>query len=250
MARVNHSCGDGKTLRLSHEKDRWRAWCFRCDEAGIVDKPVESWAARLERLTREQEVDRTLQRVQHLPGPPNFDVATWPAAARLWLFKAGIGVPEIATLGAYWHEASGRLVLPLFDRDGQLLYWQARDVAWTRGSGRPKYVNPEVDKQCLVAKYGRGDPLVLTEDVLSAFRAGQLTEAWSLMGTSLTDCIAASIPTHRPVRVWLDPDAPGRRAARTITKQLCSLGIDARRIVSRADPKILSNREIRNLLES
>ncbi len=214
-----------------------------------MDKPVESWTARLERLKREQEVDRSLQRVQHLPGPPNFDVATWPPAARVWLFKAGIGVPEIAALGAYWHEPSGRLVLPLF-HDGELVYWQARDVAWTRASTRPKYVNPEVDKQCLVAKYGRGDPLVLTEDVLSAYRTGQLTEAWSLMGTSLTDCIAASIPTHRPVRVWLDPDAPGRSAARTITKQLCSMGIDARRIVSRADPKILSNREIRNLLES
>ncbi|WP_235220365.1 toprim domain-containing protein [Bordetella bronchiseptica] len=210
---------------------------------------MESLAARLERLKREQALDQGLRRVQHLPGPPNFDVGTWPPAARVWLFKAGIGVPEIGELGAYWHESSGRLVIPLFDRDGNLLYWQARDVAWTRRSSRPKYVNPQVDKQCLVAKYGRGDPLVLTEDVLSAYRVGRSTEAWSLMGTSLTDCVAASILTTRPVRVWLDPDRPGRIAARTITKQLRELGIDAARVISRADPKILSNREIRNLLQ-
>ncbi|OZI20075.1 hypothetical protein CAL26_21205 [Bordetella genomosp. 9] len=246
--RVNHSCGDGKTLRLSHEATRWRAWCFRCDEAGVEDKPVESFADRLARLKREESVDSALETVTHLPGPPEFDVSAWPAAAKVWLFKAGVGLPEIEELGAYWHEPSGRLVLPLFDPDGNLIYWQARDVTWTRASARPKYINPKVDKQYLVAKYGRGDPLVLTEDVLSAFRVGQSTEAWSLMGTSLSDGVAATIETHRPVCVWLDPDRPGLRAAREITKQLLSLGIDARRIRSRADPKLLSNREIRHHL--
>jgi DNA primase len=245
--RINHTCGEGRTLLIKHERDRWSSYCFRCDEPGIEQKPTESWQERLERLTREQGMDAALRRSVALPGPPEFDVQQWPAAARVWLYKAGIGRPEIEELGAYWHRPTGRLVLPIFEGE-QLIYWQARDVSWTRASKRAKYVNPDVDKQRLVAKYGRGNPLVLTEDVLSAFRVGQVTEAWSLLGTSLSDPVAASIKTSRPVRVWLDPDPAGRKAARTITQQLRSQGLDAQRIEARADPKLLSRREIEHHL--
>lgn len=240
-------CGEGKTLLLSHHADKWTAFCFRCDEAGIEDKPTESWQERLSRLTREREVDSALERNVDPPGPPCFDVQSWPVAARVWLYKAGCGLPEISELGAYWHKASSRLVLPIFDGEN-LIYWQARDVNWSRKSKRSKYLNPSVDKQYLVAKYGRGNPLVLTEDVLSAYRVGQSTEAWSLLGTNLTDHVANQIPTSRQVLVWLDPDPAGIRAARIITKQLTSIGIDARRVDSRADPKCLSKREISHVL--
>lgn len=91
---------------------------------------------------------------------------------------------------------------------------------------------------------------MLTEDVLSAFRVGKLTEAWSLMGTSLTDHVAASIRPDTRVLVWLDPDPAGTKAARAIVNQLSGIGVEARRIKSRADPKCLSNREIEQCLKS
>lgn len=163
----------------------------------------------------------------------------------MWLYKAALDRTDIAKLGVYLHEPSRRVVVPVFDQ-GSLVYWQARSV-----DGRqPKYINPQVNRQRLVAKFGRGDPLVLTEDVLSAYRVGWHTEAWSLMGTKLTDYIATAILKRGGrVLVWLDPDwqypagkRPGVIAAKKITNQLRSMGVQVERIVSRADPKLLSRR--------
>lgn len=192
-------------------------------------------------------MDEALIRNPTLPHPVNFDPDTWPKDALVWLHKASIGRSEIDKLGCYYHEPSGRVVIPVFD-EGRLVYWQARAV-----DGRqPKYINPEVNRQRLVAKYGAGSPLVLTEDVLSAYRVSAVCEAWSLMGTKLTDYVAADILKRGDdVLVWLDPDwhypqgkRPGIIAAKKIAKQLISMGVNAVRVVSRADPKILSTREI------
>ncbi len=216
-----------------------------------MDKPVESLSERIARRAQEREVDDAMTQSVHgvitLPTPVNFDVETWPSEARVWLYKAALDRTDIGKLGLYHHEPSGRVVLPVFERE-RLIYWQARSV-----DGRqPKYINPKVNRQRLVAKFGRGDPLVLTEDVLSAYRVGQLTEAWSLMGTKLTDYIATDILKRGGrVLVWLDPDwqypegkRPGVIAAKKITNQLRSMGVQVERIVSRADPKLLSRREI------
>ncbi|UWI83491.1 putative DNA primase [Ralstonia phage BHDT_So9] len=245
--RIEHVCGDGTPLIIAHEVGYWRAWCHRCHEGGRADKPGESFHEKMERRRREAQAASEMERSVHLPQPMNFDVPTWPLSARIWLYKAGLTNPRIAELGAYWHERSGRVVLPIFDGDVPV-YWQARDCEWKRGAERPKYLNPRVDKQHLVAKYGQGKLLVLTEDVLSAFRVGRHTEAWSLLGTDLTTAVAAQI--KKPVAIWLDPDAAGVSAGRTILKELRAQGIEAQRVTSRADPKLLSDEEIIQCLSS
>lgn len=242
--RVDHHCGDGRTLKVSHGERGWSAFCFRCDDKGWFPKPQESLSERIARRARETAQDERTASSVALPEPINTDAATWPIKAAVWLYKAGIGRPEIAELGAYWHEPTARVVLPVIDGE-DVVYWQARDPFWTRGSERPKYINPETDKQHLVAKYGRGDPLVLTEDVLSAFRVGQLTEAWSLLGTNLTDPVLARILKRGgAVRVWLDPDKAGRKASRTILNRLTACGVDADAITTQRDPKLYSRRDI------
>jgi len=213
-----------------------------------VPKPAPSLAERLARRQAERQQDARLQASVALPAPLNTDVDTWPQQACAWLYKAGIGKPEIAQLGAYWHEPSGRVVLPVVE-NGAVVYWQARDPHWTRASQRPKYVNPPMDKSALVAAYGEnagsGSEIVLTEDILSAFRVGQVTQAWALLGTNLTDAVLARLlATRQPVAVWLDPDAAGRKAARTIKRRLESCGIPARLIQTDRDPKLLSRKEI------
>lgn len=242
--RIDHVCGGGATLKIANLPDKWTAWCFRCGEPGIEDKPRESWQQRLERLARERDRDEALERHVTLPSPVNFDVGSWPLPARAWLYKAGLSLPDIAEIGAYHHEPTSRVVLPIMDEEGNVVYWQARDPSWTRKSERPKYLNPKVDKECLVARFGRGDPLVLTEDVLSAYRVGKHTESWSLLGTDLTTCVASQIDEGREVLVWLDPDSAGRSKGLRILSALHSMGHPASRIESRADPKLLSRREI------
>jgi len=246
--RVDHDCGGGRTLTVSNTATGWRAFCFRCDDHGWVAKPQPTLAERLARRKAERQQDARIVTTVALPEPVNTDVATWPQSAAAWLYKAGIGKPEIARLGAYWHAPSGRVVLPIVE-DDTIVYWQARAPDWTRRSQRPKYVNPAIDKSALVARYGNGSDLVLTEDILSAFRVGQVTQAWGLLGTNLTDAVLARVlAADKPVAVWLDPDAAGRKASRSIAKRLMVCGQAARIIQSEKDPKLLSRREIETVI--
>jgi len=148
--RVDHDCGSGKVMVVSNDRDAWRAYCFRCGEHGWVAKPQPSLAERIAARKAQADQDTRIAASLVLPEPICTHVADWPVHAAVWLYKAGIGKPEIAQLGAYWHEPSGRVVLPVV-QDDNLVYWQARDTDWTRQSQRPKYINPPVDKTALVA---------------------------------------------------------------------------------------------------
>jgi DNA primase len=249
--RIPHTCGDGRPLVIHHDQDDLWAFCHRCGWYAHLAHDHESLTDRLAKRRSREVVDSVLQRRVELPNPVNFDMTTWPSEAKVWLFKAGLDVQDVANLGAYWHEHSGRVVIPVVD-GGTVKYWQARAV-----DGRdPKYINPRVDRAGLVAKFGTGKTLVLVEDVLSAYRVGKLAESWSLLGTKVPDEILAKVLARGgPVAVWLDPDwsrpagrRPGVLAARKVIRKLSNAGVQARMILSRADPKLLSDREIRAAL--
>lgn len=249
--RVHHTCGEGRPLVIHHGHGDYWAYCHRCSFFQCVREDNESLSDRLAKRRSREVVDRVLAKQIELPNPVNFDMGTWPAEAKVWLFKAGLDKQDVAKLGAYWHEHSGRVVIPVV-ADGTVKYWQARAV-----DGRePKYVNPRVDRAGLVAKFGTGETLVLVEDVLSAYRVGRTTESWSLLGTKMPDEILAQVLGRGgPVVVWLDPDwsrpagrRPGVLAARKVVRKLSNAGVQARMILSRADPKLLSDREIQAAL--
>lgn len=244
--RASHGCGEGRTLLVAHERDKWTAWCFRCQESLVEFKPQLSFSERMKRDRERAAEDETIARYTVLPTPVVDDLALWPIEARLWLLKASIGAPETRQLGAYYHPPTNRVVLPVFD-SGRLAYWQARSI-----DGRqPKYLGAAIDKRSIVAQFGKPDSpvTVLTEDVLSAFRCGDHVAAWALLGTALTDKVLARlIAAQKPVITWLDPDAAGRKAVRRITTRLALVGVPHRNIVSPFDPKLLPRGEIKSLL--
>jgi DNA primase len=188
-----------------------------------------------------------------LPLPAEYEPQAWPLDARVWLYKAGISNVEIKQLGIFWNSRLARVVLPVRDEAGKVIYWQAR----TLDKANPrKYLNPRVDKARLVAKYkplyGSGPALVLTEDLLSAYRVSRAGfEAWSLLGTKVSDYVATRIiELDKPVAVFLDPDKTGREKAAIILKALRSYGVGATNIQSEKDPKLLSTEVIQCLLSS
>jgi DNA primase len=135
--------------------------------------------------------------------------------------------------------------MPLY-HEGELLYWQARGF----NKDRAKYINPIVPKDKLVARYGQGSIIVLTEDILSAHRVSKVTAAWALMGTSLNDGVASMLlEAGKPVLIMLDPDAAGVRARGKIYKQLGALGVDVRIARLHKDPKLLTREELRQCVE-
>lgn len=233
--RVEHDCGPGRTLLVSHKPDGWAAWCFRCGEPGFVPAPAQSLSEKLAALREQRSADLVASAALDLPEPRETDPQRWPDAARVWLYKAGFSNDAILQLGWYYSPGMRRVVLPVFDA-GQLVYWQARAL-----DGRqPKYLNPVVGSKP-VAKYGEGRVLVLTEDILSAARVARVTQAWCLLGTSITDRVAAHIAAERkPVVVMLDPDAAGVRGAAKARKLLQLVGCDVFVARPKKDPKFLT----------
>lgn len=239
--RFEHDCGEGRVLKVSHKDDGYAAWCFRCNDSGFIPHPAPSLSERLARLEALRSAERSASSSVELPTPALCDPQDgWPLAARVWLHKAGLSNDDIIRLGAYYHPPTGRVVIPVYQGD-KLVYWQARDPEWKRGTARPKYLNPPVDKFGLYAKYGSGPVIVLTEDILSAFRVSRVTEAWSIMGTALAPgVLAALINERRPVVTMFDPDAGGHKASASVTKKLAALGVPCYEASPPRDPKYLT----------
>lgn len=238
-----HECGGGRKLLLSRDTKGYSAWCFRCSDSGWAPAPKPSLAERMALAKALAQADLAAGSAD-LPEPCVHDPREWPLPARLWLYKAGLGAPEIARLGAYYHPDTDRVVVPVLEGCTPV-FWQARSV-----TGRlPKYLSPAVGRDKLLPRYGSGDYITLTEDLLSAFKIGLVAEAWCLMGTHANPRLIAEVLRRKaPVRIWLDPDAPGKAAARKVFKQLTAYGIEARIVRSDRDPKLHTFDQIKEYL--
>lgn len=243
--RVAHDCGAGTTMIVEHKLDRYTAWCFRCSEGGVERK--QPTLSDMVEARRRAASDAALRHATTLPVPLVASPREWPREARLWLYRAGFNDDMIQRLGIYYHPPTQRVVLPVVE-GGSVVYWQARAVM--KGQA-PKYMNPSVDRNAVLPRFGAGPVVVLTEDYLSAAKVGGVVEGWSLLGTDMKDTVLArAVRETRPVLVWLDPDKAGRSAAARITRELRSVGVVTDNIESTRDPKLLSKQEIRQCLSS
>lgn len=241
--RIDHKCGPGTTLLVEHKQAGWSAYCWRCNDKGWVPHPAENLAQKIERMNRRAEADSEAKRSVRAPLPAVRDPSEWPIPYRVWLYKAGLSNHDVRELGAYWNPRIERVILPVLDQNGVPIYWQAR----TMDTDRPKYLNPHVPGGSVIPTYGlgRGTVIALTEDILSAYKVGKVTEAWALMGTSLHPSVLRRlVDSGAHVAIMLDPDAAGIKAAAKIIKTLTMYGVPAHRVNLRADPKLLSLQEI------
>ena len=248
--KVPHDCGAGDCLHINHKREGWGAYCHRCSYKRFVPRPAESLSEKIARLKVIQAAERDAALSVSLPMPAEYEPSLWPLDARLLFYRCGISNVELKALGFYWCERIKRVVIVVRDREGGLLYWQARTLDKTNPL---KYLNQRgVDKHGFVAKYGTGPVIVLTEDILSSYKVSRAgVEAWPLMGTKLSTHLATElIKDGRPVVVWLDSDKAGRAGNAKVMKALRSYGVRATSIVSERDPKLLSREDIHGRLRS
>jgi len=242
--RGDHDCNGVSTgtLLISRQVGKVTAYCFRCGGQGFHAEQ-ESLADKLQRAVHERDADAEARATVQLPEPRVYDLHEWPRDAALWLYKAGFSPSMIEDMGVYWCPKLGRVVLPIMV-DGHAVFWQARSVR-----RQPKILSPVMRRKGIVAKYGRGDTIVLCEDSLSAYKVGRETEAWSLLGTKLLPGpLAELIGQSKPVIVWLDSDVPGQRAAAQIIKTLRAYGVAVRNVVTPKDPKLYDRQFIQEIL--
>jgi hypothetical protein len=239
-----HSCGDGNKLLVENADAGFKAWCYRCSIGGFKSHPQPSLSERIAALKDQRSADIAVESDPRPPMPANFDPSSWPLEARVWLYKCGLSNSVIKANGFYWCERIKRVVLPVLDGP-KLVYWQARGF----DKDRPKYLNPKIDKPVFKSGPYSAGPLVLTEDILSATKVGQVHRCWSILGTALTASLAAEIARlNVPVLIWLDPDEAGRKGRRRIAASLRALGVSVRIIYAEQDPKYYSLEQIKELL--
>lgn len=239
-----HSCGDGNKLLVEHAENGFKAWCYRCSLSGFVAHPKPSLAERIAALREQRAADAEVEADPRPPMPADFNPSDWPNYARVWLYKSGLSNVVIKAHGIYWCGRIKRVVIPVLDGT-KLIYWQARGF----DPERPKYLNPKVDKPIYKAGPYSGTRIVLTEDILSALKVGQVASAWSILGTSLSPLRAAQIANLGvAVDIWLDPDDAGRKGRRKIAAQLRALGVPVRIIRAELDPKYYSLDQIKEIL--
>ena len=67
-ARIEHSCGDGRTLIVSRDHKGISAYCFRCHKKGYIHTE-RSLAERIAALSESIDWDGVAQESLELPGP-------------------------------------------------------------------------------------------------------------------------------------------------------------------------------------
>lgn len=77
------------------------------------------------------------------------------------------------------------------------------------------------DVICLMQRSSRTDEIVLVEDYISAIRVSKFSDCISLNGTTISrDSLNYISRLYSKIRVWLDSDEPGQKAAKNINNQL------------------------------
>lgn len=97
--------------------------------------------------------------------------------------------------------------------------------------------------------HGNANGLVVTEDVVSAIRVGCTAPACSILGTTCSPEQALHIQRRcSRVFVWLDGDKAGQAGAQHVRRVLRLAGLDVTLVKTSKDPKLYSNREIKEIL--
>ncbi|QWY83410.1 putative DNA primase protein [Rhizobium phage RHph_X3_9] len=253
-------CASDKSMLITNDRRGYRGFCFRCHEP-VFEAHGEFSIATLAR--RQAELALVQDRTVKLPKDFTLDIPTEDA---VWLYKAGITNEVARYYGIGYSPFLGRVIVPTYEQ-GELVAYTAR-----LQYGKPKYIEKSVDptgcvfiasKSLVLPSYrdwalASGPDAVLVEDNLSAIRVGRVAKhVVSLMGTSANSVqLAKALGNHTglqpgrmgSVAVWLDPDGPGRTASRRLCDALRLLGYEVREVVSHRDPKLYSNRSIKEFL--
>lgn len=129
-----------------------------------------------------------------------------PAAAWKWLLQYGLPYTHWKDYTGYSKEAGERLVFTIPGESG-VAFSIGRLLQDATKDQRKWYVWGDSHKHCHVVGRGRGSVTVLVEDLISAHKVGEVTEAIPLFGTAIHPChYYYLINSNKPVVLWLDKD--------------------------------------------
>jgi hypothetical protein len=236
--RIKH-CNSNYTMKINHDEKGYSAYCFRCSDGGSKAHGV--------RRIRDLFAEREFQYAKDIILPDDYTMDIPPDQA-VWLYRAGISKALAESYYIGYSPKLHRVILPVYAA-GKLVVTQGRAVdSWLK----PKYLNQAGNNKSsyLFESHsctGAWNRVVITEDILSCIRVGEVCPAVCCMGTALSDAQAGRLLQWDEVFIWLDNDAAGWKGAVSMRKKLepvCNVRI----ISSIADPRCYDNQAIERIL--
>jgi len=243
--------------------------CHSCPFHGF--QPRHEYGSINETLrmhSRMQSTDNLVGNDAHIRLPFDFKNEI-PPKGIWWLKKYQISDNEISTLNFGYSETYQRLILPVYSSDGRLIFWQGRNLGVV-DKDNPKYINLRSKVKNVfffrLARETNSDSgglssiayddrivphmpcVVLVEDILSAIKCGRIVNSIAILGSYLSDYIINYIRKYKRVYIFLDYDK--RASCIKYAQRITSLtGVKAIPIIDKCDPKELSMKKLRRLLE-
>lgn len=252
VVRVNHDSGhcsgESQSLIITRrDDDSVSAFCFRCGAKGWIPPAGYYKQPRMGESSGHQEL------VEHegymLPPDVSSNRAEWPVEPVRWLGKAGLLETPRQPL---WSFERDTLYLPV-EQEGVSEFGPKLTGYVLRRFDPKSYLTLAADKAAFWGLY-RGQEghstVVLTEDVLSAWRVAELTDSISIMGTELkpqilTHLLAAG---YQRAIIYLDGDnAIVKGKTRSIAQALSFLP-SVEIVETGTDPKNEPKERLRELL--
>ena len=225
--------------------DDGHKYCFSC---GYLMPSPKTISSTKEKLTSSNEAIMngiSSPDTKLLPLPIDISGNLSPTAKR-WLLGYGLTTEEQKKF--WWSEEKQQLVYPIFDLEGQLLFWQARN--FDRAIPQKYHMNGSVKDHLHIL--GHEGPLILVEDIISAIKISRQHQSMALFGShvskdNLIRIRDFGIGKDTPIGFWLDYD----KAQESIKykNQAMELGMQAFTIITRQDPKTYRHQDISRFID-
>jgi DNA primase len=253
-------------MRIEHNQQGYRGFCFRCKETKREAHGLLSIAQ-----IQQRRVDELTWRQSKTVSLPMDYTVDLPDTAMTWLLKGGVSQVMWQAYKVGFSPKLNRVCIPVY-RGTELVAVQMRAIEKDQ---KPKYLARETADNVIFSslpstlfagdrEQDYGYDLVVTEDLLSAIRVGRITASSAILGTmhgpnkmeTLLREAAANHAIRRErakdllprIALWMDPDKAGEASRSRIAGPLSIRGAEVVHIRSARDPKRHSNAEIRSYL--
>lgn len=244
----HEECGDTRDrLYVKRIPRGWLLHCFNCGWSTFKPSDTNNLSDLKERLNARLYIKGGSSSQQVSLSLPHDFCGEIPTTGILWLNKYNISQEDARRYRLGYSEKLNRLILPLYDEQGQLIFWQGRGLAKPT-KDFPKYLNMRGPKGKYAVFKGQADPLdsvCLVEDILSAIkvRGSGMVDSIPLLGSHIANNLLPYLNPYGKIYLWLDYDKRFEsikysQRIRTLTGKPCHS------IITELDPKEYSCAEI------
>lgn len=244
-----HRCAPGCTIKVPHEGcsnsaamsitngvDGYLLYCHKCYESAFV--PHEDTAS--ERRQRKALIEAQREALSNV----NYDLPedfshNIPPLGLAWLGKARWTLAMVQRYNIGWSEKLQRVILPL------PVGYTARAVL---PYDKPKYLQKAPEGVLWKSNQLVTPACCVTEDILSAGRAGEFMSSYALNGTTASVSELGDLCKRKLIIVWLDPDRAGSSGAKALCSNLSFIGKKVVKIYNK-EPKHMTREGLRSVLE-